>query len=157
MKGNDTIAARDIRDMPDRSYFFDRGLLFECLRCGACCTGSPGVVHVDEGGIARIALFLGMERESLLRTCLAAYDKGCRIREDAEGSCVFYRNGCTIYPVRPVQCRTYPFWFKNLRSEEQWRQVAGECPGIGRGRRYKKEEILALLTPSLNRFRLFTS
>jgi hypothetical protein len=50
-----------------------------------------------------------------------------------------------IYPVRPLQCRTYPFWFQNLRSEKKWRLTGTACPGIGQGRRYSKDEILALL------------
>lgn len=152
MKGSDAIMDRDIPDMPDRSYFFDNGLLFECRRCGGCCTGSPGIIRVDDGEMARIALFLGKKRESLLQTCFVLSDEGFRIREDSDGACVFYRNGCTIYPVRPVQCSTYPFWFRYLRSEEEWRQVAAVCPGIGTGRIYSKEEILALLAPSLRRY-----
>jgi hypothetical protein len=49
--------------------------------------------------------------------------------EDAY-ECAFYdreSNGCMIYEVRPLQCRTFPFWdyFKNRVDE-----LKLECPGI---------------------------
>jgi hypothetical protein len=39
-----------------------------------------------------------------------------------------------------------------LRSESRWRRVSQECPGIGKGRRYKKEEIFLLMEPSFQRY-----
>ncbi len=44
--------------LDQRSYFFDAGIRFECRRCGACCTGDPGVVRVNEQEIAEIAAYL---------------------------------------------------------------------------------------------------
>ena len=34
------------------------------------------------------------------------------LRERANGDCVFWdrKAGCTVYPARPAQCRTWPFW-----------------------------------------------
>ena len=34
------------------------------------------------------------------------------LRERANGECVFWdrQAGCTVYPARPAQCRTWPFW-----------------------------------------------
>lgn len=48
---------------------------------------------------------------------------------------------CTIYEVRPLQCRTYPFWHQNLINQKIWDKEKDHCPGIGKGRRYTKEEI----------------
>ena len=49
---------------------------------------------------------------------------------------------CSIYPVRPKQCATWPFWEENLASEEVWNgPVAACCPGIGRGPLHPREEI----------------
>jgi uncharacterized protein len=53
-------------------------------------------------------------------------------------------NHCRIYPVRPKQCDTWPFWKENLKKSVWEGSVAACCPGIGRGRRYLKEEIEAL-------------
>jgi Fe-S-cluster containining protein len=45
-------------------------------------------------------------------------------RETETGpSCVFLdteTNQCTIYPVRPIQCSTYPFWSSIIESEYHW-------------------------------------
>ncbi|MBN2374141.1 YkgJ family cysteine cluster protein [bacterium] len=128
--------------IPDRAYFFDRGLSFECQRCGACCMGEPGVILVTIEEIKRIAGFLKMGEENFINTCLYPVGAGYSIKEDKGGRCIFYKDGCSIYPFRPLQCRTYPFWFNNLRSEENWHAVSRECPGIGKGMTYGKEEIL---------------
>jgi Fe-S-cluster containining protein len=45
-------------------------------------------------------------------------------------ACIFFDDNlkqCTIYPVRPLQCRTFPFWeiFKSNIME-----VKRECPGV---------------------------
>lgn len=40
---------------------------------------------------------------------------------------------CGIYPVRPTQCRTWPFWDSNLKSPRDWRQAAQTCPGMQQG------------------------
>lgn len=40
---------------------------------------------------------------------------------------------CSIYEVRPQQCRTWPFWPENLRSEGAWARAARGCPGMNEG------------------------
>lgn len=45
-------------------------------------------------------------------------------------ACVFFDESmkrCSIYPVRPRQCRTFPFWEQFKSNEEEVRE---ECPGI---------------------------
>ena len=39
---------------------------------------------------------------------------------------------CRVYPVRPVQCRAWPWWQENLASPERWAECARRCPGIGK-------------------------
>jgi uncharacterized protein len=127
-------------------YFFDRGLRFACIRCGRCCTGAPGIVYLTREAVLPLAEYLGLSETETSRRYLATWRDGHTIREDAEGRCLFYKDGCIIYPVRPAQCRTWPFWLTNLRSQLRWDQVAQGCPGIGRGRHYTREEILDLLS-----------
>lgn len=42
---------------------------------------------------------------------------------------------CSIYSVRPTQCRTWPFWPENVSSREIWEAVKRRtpCPGMGCG------------------------
>ena len=42
--------------------------------------------------------------------------------------------GGRVYPVRPLQCRTYPFWPEVLASRQAWQREARRCEGINRGR-----------------------
>ncbi|MBU4319305.1 MAG: YkgJ family cysteine cluster protein [Proteobacteria bacterium] len=128
-----------------RPYFFDGGVQFQCLQCGRCCTGDPGLVRVSEKEISAIYGFLNMGLEEFtsrfLRVCFGGYSLG----EDEEGRCLFHEGGCRVYEVRPRQCQAFPFWVKTFRSEKNFRDLQKECPGIGQGRLYSKEEILAIL------------
>jgi len=97
--------------------------------------------------IERIAGHLGLTPEEVrerflrrigLRTTIIEH----RLTKD----CIFLREAggtrqCAIYPVRPSQCRTWPFWAENLRNPESWNRAALRCPGINRGRLYTCEEI----------------
>ncbi|MFO8006576.1 MAG: YkgJ family cysteine cluster protein [Candidatus Brocadiia bacterium] len=125
-----------------RDVWYADGLRFECVRCGKCCGGAPGYVWVDDDDIQQMAEHLGMgEREFLERYCRRVRWR-ISLRERPNGDCVLLgQDGCTVYPVRPPQCRTFPFWSHLLRSRRRWERAVAECPGIGRGRLYPAEEI----------------
>jgi Fe-S-cluster containining protein len=58
--------------------------------------------------------------------------------------CVFLDAGtrkCTVYDLRPRQCRTWPFWDSNLRTPETWKAACEACPGSGQGKLYSLEAI----------------
>lgn len=127
----------------DRSYFFDNGIRFECTRCGHCCTGEPGHVWVNDEEINRLAKHLGLSRRSFLLRHTRRVRKRRSLKEYSDGRCIFYEDErCTVYSARPTQCRTYPFWLENLRSKQAWKETKKECPGIGKGRRHSKDEII---------------
>jgi len=129
-----------------RPVWYADGLQFACTRCGTCCTGEPGYVWVNREELRDIAEYLGLP----LVQCRAmhARPRGRRtlLREKSNGDCTFWEQGagCEVYPVRPAQCRSYPFWPENLVSWERWEVEAEHCPGIGRGRRYRAEEIIRI-------------
>ncbi len=59
--------------------------------------------------------------------------------EYPNGDCVFFDNQartCQVYDARPRQCRTWPFWDSNLKSEAAWEETCEVCPGSGRGKLY---------------------
>ena len=41
---------------------------------------------------------------------------------------------CSIYSVRPSQCRNWPFWPGNLTKPNDWNLAARKCPGLNRGK-----------------------
>lgn len=106
-----------------------------CAACpGLCCSGEPGKIWVNEKEIAEISHFLGIPPVDLIHTCLYRVEGRLSIRERrAEDGfrCIFLESGretrCAVYPVRPRQCRTYPFWD---RYKGRGRLLVGECPGI---------------------------
>lgn len=131
-----------------RSYFFDNGVRFQCTQCGLCCNGEPGIVYVDSGEAERIAAFLEVPLDVITGRMLDPFEGGYKARETEDGRCIFYENGCVIYPVRPIQCITFPFWFQNMRSVRAWDDVRLSCPGIGKGRLFSKEEIISMIQAS---------
>ncbi len=133
-----------------RRYFFSDGLRFECMRCGACCTGEPGIIRVTEAEIMRIADWLKRPFGEIFQESVERIAQGYGIRERPDGACMFWRDtGCGIYPVRPLQCRLYPFWFNLLRNPAAWEAEKKRCPGIGKGRRHTEAEILEWVTLSM--------
>jgi uncharacterized protein len=126
-----------------RSYFFDNGLRFECRQCGNCCTGDPGRVRISEDALGPMARLLKLSVPDLIHNFLLPSEDGHIARELSDGRCIFYNNGCKIYPARPRQCRTFPFWLKFLRNDTQWHALSKSCPGIGQGELYSKEAILS--------------
>lgn len=137
------MAMTESVSIEQRPCFFDGGLDFACRQCGTCCTGEPGTVYVTADEIQAIAAFVGIPAEAFTRQWLFPFKDSYSIREEPNGNCPFYKDRCTIYPVRPLQCRTFPFWFANLRSEQCWAQTVARCPGIGSGRHYSRDEILS--------------
>jgi Fe-S-cluster containining protein len=127
---------------PRRPPWYADGLRFECTRCGRCCTGK-GYVWVSEERIREIAEFLGISVERFTRRHVRRVESRLSLVEKEHADCVFWERdrGCTIYPVRPVQCRTFPFWPEHLESPDAWRDLADEVPGVGRGRRHGESEI----------------
>ncbi len=132
----------------DLRYFFSSGVRFECRRCGFCCTGYSGSVYIQDYEIKKIAEFLNITTKDFISEYLYPFRDSYSIKEKENNHCIFYENGCKIYPVRPQQCRDYPFWVTNMRNEKNWQKTKKDCPGIGEGKLYTEDEILEILKKS---------
>ena len=123
--------------------WYQDGLRFRCTRCGHCCTGPPGFVWLNDEEVSAIARYRGETKEQTEALYTRLCDGERSLKEKANGDCVFYdrQAGCTIYPVRPRQCRTWPFWESNLATPETWQKTRGVCPGAGQGELISEEEI----------------
>jgi Fe-S-cluster containining protein len=142
------------RDDPStaRRYFFEDGLRFECTGCGACCTGAPGQVVLVDGEAQRIAAHLGCDVREFFAAFTRPVADGVSLAEHGNGDCIFLENrACRIHAVKPAQCGTFPFWRNNLRTETAWERTRLRCEGIGRGRLYSRDEILALINQDQTR------
>jgi Fe-S-cluster containining protein len=123
--------------------WYKDGLRFTCTQCGDCCTGAPGFVWVDDAEIAAIAERLGEPVEQVRAVYTKTASRGRSLRERLNGDCIFFERGtgCTIYDIRPRQCRTWPFWDGNIRDEAAWKQTCEICPGSGQGELIPAAEI----------------
>jgi Fe-S-cluster containining protein len=109
------------------------------------------LIYLTEEDIDKIGRRSGMKPRDFVDT-LYEYD-GCCVKVDETGgkvildlpvmrskddtTCVFYNEGCSVYPVRPKACRLFPF-----RTEEETTPEGDillnigynpGCPGIGKG------------------------
>lgn len=133
----------DAPDPTGRTRTGERGLRFECTSCGACCSGPPGYTGFtpDEG--RAIARHLGIGEDEFIARYTKATSSGPSLAEKISAfgfDCVFLDRQrvpgkalCSIYEVRPEQCRTWPFWRSVLQSERTWDRAASGCPGMNRG------------------------
>jgi Fe-S-cluster containining protein len=131
-----------------KNCWYSAGLHFECLRCGNCCSGpAEGYIWVAGQEIRLIAQFLNVTTRELKKKFLRRVGFRRTIIEQAgTRDCIFLRKTeqgktCSIYPVRPSQCRSWPFWPYNLASPYDWNMMAHKCPGINRGSKYDLEQI----------------
>jgi Fe-S-cluster containining protein len=68
----------------------------------------------------------------------APYSYEMKKRES--GKCVFLENDrCTIYPLRPLICRFYPFELKTSNSKKPAFLYTKECPSINKGQLLNKD------------------
>ncbi|QDV06604.1 Flagellin N-methylase [Planctomycetes bacterium Poly30] len=117
--------------------WYEAGLPFSCTACGNCCksNGEYSHVYLREEEVAAIADHLDVDPVLFLREQLVVEDGWISLQPDLP-ECQFLTadRKCGIYPVRPVQCRTWPFWEINL-VETTWRkEVNGICPGSRDGK-----------------------
>ena len=106
-----------------------------CEACGGqCCTGESGYIWANYEEIEKMANFVNLSLEDFatmyLRKVKHRYSLVEKKLSEENYACIFFDETlkrCSIYPVRPRQCRTFPFWeqFKNNEDE-----VRKECPGI---------------------------
>lgn len=105
-----------------------------CDACGGkCCKGEAGHVWVTSEEIRAIADCLNLEVAVFIKDYVVMVKNSFSVKElrirgklecallDQEG------RRCAVYPVRPQQCRTYPFWdcFK-----ENINAAIKECAGV---------------------------
>jgi len=114
-------------------FTFDSAVCKTCR--GYCCRGESGHVWVTSTEIDDICQFLNLNRIDGFDRYFYRVDNRISVMEnytEGEFRCVFLvtSGGCSIYGVRPVQCRTFPFW-------EEFKQQKGDvfklCPGLIRG------------------------
>ncbi len=109
-------------------------LRFECQSgCTRCCD-TQGFVYITETDLLNIAGHLGMTAAAFEKKYVIRYPTMLRLRKPRNSQCYFLKEtGCGVHPVKPVQCRTYPFWPELVENRKAWQEERARCPGIGKG------------------------
>lgn len=112
--------------------WYKEGLPFKCTGCGKCCTGGPGAVWVSDKEVAEIAAHLGITPIEFMKKYTRLIDGRRSLNEDPKTyDCVFLDGSkCSLYHLRPKQCRTYPFWPQHLKSKNAWEEASQWCEGM---------------------------
>jgi uncharacterized protein len=141
--------------------WYSQGLKFTCSQCGNCCSGSPGFVWVSAEEIERLAEFLKISAKSVIRKYCRKIGRQYSLTENRhpqhggfdcvfvkelppEGNSAHPRRICSVYEVRPLQCRTWPFWEGNLASSNAWDRAARNCKGMNQGQNFDRIRIESL-------------
>jgi Fe-S-cluster containining protein len=112
--------------------WFKKGLRFKCTGCGKCCTGADGYVFLTSDDIRAMASHLHISEKEFVEHYTRIVDGNlCLIDFSGSDHCIFLVNHrCSIYPARPTQCKTYPWWIHNIDTAESWNHTATFCEGI---------------------------
>lgn len=122
-------------DNPQPDPWYTDGLAFSCTGCGNCCRGS-GYVWVDAEEIEDLAASLGRPAGEVRLLDTRPVQGRVTLREYPNGDCIYLDTRtmeCRVYDARPRQCRTWPFWRKNLTTPTAWANTGAKCPGIDQG------------------------
>lgn len=112
------------------------GFRFQCTGCGDCCTGRGDYyVEVSRAEQRCIQQHLKISWRWFRRRYVTVDADGTQSLQWAGDRCVFLggERRCRIYPVRPQQCHTYPFWPELVKSPARWQRESKQCDGMGRG------------------------
>ncbi|MCC6138433.1 MAG: YkgJ family cysteine cluster protein [Bdellovibrionaceae bacterium] len=125
------------------------GVRFECQQSGKCCVshGEYGFVYLTLKDRQNIAKELGLTtREFTTKHCTKT-DGVFHIADQGGPTCQFLKNKmCTIYKVRPTQCRTWPFWPETMGAKAWQKDVVKFCPGVNKGSKiYSPKEIQSII------------
>lgn len=106
-----------------------------CETCeGNCCIGESGNIWISKEEMQNLSEYLNISLDELRVKYLEKRGYKYSIKEiklaEDNYACFFFdlkKKQCSIYDVRPIQCRTFPFWeyFKTRKDE-----VKEECPAI---------------------------
>jgi Fe-S-cluster containining protein len=125
------------------SFEYPKRARFECVKCALCCGDTEDKV--------RAILLLKSEACSILeRTLMGIHEFAeeiqsrepyvYRMRKTENGKCIFLKeNSCSIYQIRPLICRFYPFQLKSVANNEYAFTYTEECLGIGKGPQLKRD------------------
>jgi Fe-S-cluster containining protein len=136
------------------NFTYPKGIRFHCIRCAQCC----GDTEKHERRILLLQKEVQKISEAISKPIeyFAIKTNGCQPylyemkKKIGDNKCIFlYGNNCTIYTLRPLICRFYPFQLKTTKDGKYKFLYTKECPGIGKGTYLGKKYFKNLLHQTL--------
>ena len=115
--------------------WWSNGIPFSCQSdCGKCCDEPGGIVYLHPNDAIALSTHLNLSVEEWLdQDCRKTIDGRYILNSNPDTDVCIYldeNKKCVNYQVRPMQCRSYPFWGENVRSIRSWTKTVEECPGL---------------------------
>lgn len=105
-----------------------------CEKCGGkCCTGDSGYIWASKDEISKMAEHFGFSFDEFCKIFTQKVGVKFSLKEKPfeDGfACIFFdekARNCGIYELRPMQCRTFPFW---EHFKENFEELERECIGV---------------------------
>jgi Fe-S-cluster containining protein len=138
-------------------FTYPNELFFECSKCGICCGDTKQKIRhilLLESEANAISTEMRLSKQSFTKPIANKAPYCYEMKKDKEGKCLFLKkNQCSIYGLRPLICRFYPFEFKFDKEKNKYGfSFTFECPEIGKGKRLTKkvfEELFLLAQKKL--------
>ncbi len=128
-------------------------VVFECSKCGLCCGDTEEKIRhilLLESETMVISTETSLSKKAFTEQIANKNPYCYEMKKNSEGKCFFLKdNQCSIYALRPLICRFYPFELKFDQDKDQHVfNYTFECPEIGKGKTLmtrKDFEVLFLL------------
>ena len=125
------------------SFRYPKHVRFKCEFCTLCCRDTESRVRrilLLNSEANRISDENSIEIEMFAEKIEGFKPYVYQMRKTEDGRCIFLKgNLCSIYPIRPLICRFYPFQLRSIGKNEYIFTYTNECPGIGKGVQLKRE------------------
>lgn len=129
-----------VTSLPQFQYPED--VSFECSLCGRCCGDTDDhtrhvlLLKVDA---KRITKETGLDVSEFANHVEGSEPYVYEMKKPKDGKCFFLKNSrCTIYNIRPLICRFYPFQLDTIENTYVF-SYTNKCPGIGQGKTLTRE------------------
>ncbi|MCW4033872.1 MAG: YkgJ family cysteine cluster protein [Candidatus Bathyarchaeota archaeon] len=117
-------------------FEYPKHVSFNCSLCARCCGDTEDRVRqilLLQMEAQRISNATGLGIEKFATKVSGSEPYIYRMRKPVDGKCFFLKESrCTIYSIRPLICRFYPFQLKNLGNNRYVFSYTNKCLGIGK-------------------------
>lgn len=116
-------------------FEYPREVGFVCSRCGRCCGDTEDAVRhilLLRSDADRISKETSLDFHEFADEVAGFEPYIYEMKKPEDGKCFFLKdNRCSIYELRPLICRFYPFELRNLGDNRYTFLYTEKCPGIG--------------------------